>query len=140
MESTGLKTKFQREDVPAGTYTSVASVANISPPQSERDVAEVEDLDPEDQIKKKLPGLIDAGEVSLTLNFDPANAGHTALQTDFYAGVIKNYRILLPNNYAWTFPGFVSAFSPSEISAGDVIQAEVTITVTGKPDLAVAGA
>ncbi|MFZ5816301.1 MAG: phage tail tube protein [Bacillota bacterium] len=136
MEMTGLKTKFQREGAMAGTYTDVAQVANITPPQPEREVVDIEDLDPADEIKRKLPSLIDAGEVSLTLNFDPAETSQTTLEADFYAGDVHNYRILLPNNYAWTFPAFISGWAPSEITAGDVLQVEVTFTVTGKPTLA----
>ena len=138
-EITGLKTKFQRatdDGLGGTTWTNVAGVANISPPQLERDVVEVEDLDPIDEIKQKLAGLIDAGEVSLTLNFDPANTGHAALEADFYAGDAKQYRILLPNSYAWTVSAFVSSWAPSEISAGEVLQAEATFTLTGKPVLA----
>ncbi|HYF94420.1 MAG TPA: phage tail tube protein [Symbiobacteriaceae bacterium] len=135
-EQVGLKTKFQRETAVPGTYEDIAQLAGVTPPQSERDVAEVEDLNPTDGIKKKLPGPIDAGEVALTLNFDAANAGHDTLQDDFYAGTEHNYRIVLPDGYTWTVKGFVSGFAPSEIAAGDVIQAEVTITVTEKPVLA----
>lgn len=132
-ESLGLKTQFQREGATAGTFETVAQVASIQPPQLERDVADVEDLDPVDEIKKKLPGLIDAGEVTLTLNFDPDDTGQTALETDFYAGATKNYRIKLPSGQGWTFPAFISGWAPQEITAGDVIQVEVTLTVTGKP-------
>lgn len=132
-ETTGLKTKFQREGDTPDTFEDVAKVAGISPPQLSRDVAEVDELDPPDEIKGKLPGAIDAGEVSLTLNFDPDNDGHTALESDFWAGAARKYRIKLPNGYGWTFSGFVSGYAPSEIVAGDVVQAEVTITVTSKP-------
>lgn len=138
MEMTGLKSKFQREGA-VGAFTDVASVAKIAPPQPSRDTTDVEELDPPDQVKRKLPGLIDAGEVGLTLNFDPADAGHTALEADFYAGTIKQYRILLPNNYAWTCTGFVSGWKPSELDAGSVLQAEVTITVTAKPTFGLIG-
>lgn len=133
MESTGLKTKFYRESQTPGTYELIAKIANIQPPQLEREVAEVEDLDPPDEVRKKLPGLINAGEVTLTLNFDDTEEGHTALEDDFYAASIKNYRIKLPNGKGWTFPGFVSGWAPQQIAQGDVIQAEVTIAVTGKP-------
>lgn len=132
-EMTGLKTRFERED--GGTYETIAQVANITPPQPERETVEVEDLDPADGVMKKLAGLIDPGEVSLTLNFDPADNGHKALEDDFYAGVARNYRIVLPNGYGWTFSGIVTAFAPQEISAGDVLQVEVTIAVSGKPTL-----
>lgn len=135
MEMTGLKTKFQREGATPGTYEDIAQVAGITPPQPERETVDVEDLDPADGVKKKLAGLIDAGEVSLTLNFDPENTGHTDLEADFYAGVAKNYRIKLPNNFGWTFSGLVTGFAPNEIASGDVIQVEVTIAVSGKPVL-----
>ncbi|MGE5585723.1 MAG: phage tail tube protein [Bacillota bacterium] len=132
-ESLGLKTQFQREGATQGTYETVASVASIQPPQYAVDVAEIEDLDPPDAIKKKLPGLIDAGEVTLTLNFDPDDAGQTALETDLHARATRNYRIKLPSGDGWTFPAFISGWAPQEITAGDVIQVEVTLTVTGKP-------
>lgn len=132
-EMLGLKTLFQREGATQGTFETVAQVANIQPPQAERGVVEVEDLDPQDDIKKKLPGVIDVGEATLTLNFDPEDTGHTTLEEDFYSGVTKNYRIKLPNGKGWTFPAFISGWAPQEISEGDVIQVEVTLTVVGKP-------
>lgn len=135
-EMTGLKTKFLREsETTPGTYEAIAQVAGITPPQSEREVVEVEDLDPVDGVMKKLAGRLDPGEVSLTLNFDPTNTGHMDLEADFYAGEAHNYRIVLPNNYGWTFSGVVTGWSPSEIAASDVIQVEVTIAVSGKPTL-----
>lgn len=133
MEQLGLKTVFEREGATQGTYETVAQVASIQPPQLEREVVEVEDLNPPDDIKQKLGGVIDAGEVTLTLNFDGADAGHTALEGDFYAGTAKNYRIKLPSGKGWTFPAILTGWAPQEITEGDVIQVEVTLTVTGKP-------
>ena len=132
-ESLGLKTLFQREGATQGTFETIAQVASIQPPQPEREVVEVEDLNPTDDVKKKLPGVIDVGEVTLTLNFDPDDTGHTALESDFWAGAIKNYRIKLPTGEGWTFSGFISGWAPQEITEGDVLQVEVTITVTAKP-------
>lgn len=130
-EVTGLTTKFYREGATTGTWEEIAQVASITPPQPEREIVEVDELDPPGQVKKKLVGLIDPGEVSLTLNFDPSNTGHLALEQDFRDGQPKQYRIKLPNGYGWTFSGIVTAYQPQEISAGDVVQAEVTIALTG---------
>lgn len=130
-EVTGLTTKFYREGATAGTFEEIAQVASITPPQPEREVVEVDELDPPGQVRKKLVGLIDPGEVSLTLNFDPTNTGHLALEQDFRDGVAKQYRIVLPNNYGWTFTGIVTAYQPQEISSNEVVQAEVTIALTG---------
>lgn len=129
-ETTGLKTKFYRSE--DGTvWEEIAQVANITPPQPEREVAEVDELDPPGGIRKKLAGIIDPGEVSVTLNFDPSNQGHLKLDQDFRDGVARQYRIKLPNDYGWTFTGIVTSYAPQEISSDEVVQVEVTISLTG---------
>lgn len=132
-EKLGLGTQFQREGATPGTYETIAQVASITPPQIEADDVEIEDLDPVDDYKKYLPGLLDGGEVSLTLNFDGSTAGHTALLGDANSRTTKNFKIVLPDTAAWAFSGYVKGFAPQEITAGEVMQAEVTIKVTGKP-------
>lgn len=126
-EATGLKTTFILGTTPIGR------VASITPPGPQRDVAEVEDLNPTDEIKKKLLGLIDLGEMSLTINFDPADSGHAGLEAALYSGALQTCKIKYPTRSGYTFSGYVTGFAPQEISAGDVMQAEVTITVTTKP-------
>jgi len=88
-EITGLKTKFYREGDTAGTYEEIAQIASITPPQPEREVVEVDELDPPGEVRKKLAGLIDAGEASLTLNFDPANIGMLVLNKIFEMARLK---------------------------------------------------
>ncbi len=127
MESTGLKTKFVMG------ATTVGQVASIGPPGPQRDVIEVDDLDPTDEIKKKVLGLIDAGEVSLTINFDPENSGHQAIEAAFYSGAKQSCKIKYPSNKGYTFDAYVTGWAPQEITAGDVLQAEATFTVVSKP-------
>ena len=129
-ETTGLRTKFYRSE-DGSTFTQIAQVASITPPQPEREVAEVDELDPPGDVRKKLPGIIDPGEVTVTLNFDPTNTGHLALEQDFRDGQARQYRIKLPNGYGWTFTGIVTSYAPQEIASGDVVQAEVTIMLSG---------
>jgi hypothetical protein len=126
-ELTGMKTIFILG------ATTIAQVANIGPPGATRDVIEVDDLNPTNEIKKKLPGLIDVGETTLTLNFDPANSGHQALEAALYSGELQSCKIKYPTGSGYTFSGYVTGFAPQEISSDGVMQAEVTITVTTKP-------
>jgi hypothetical protein len=128
-ETTGLKTKFYREET-EGTFEEIAQIANVSPPQPEREQVEVEELDPPGEVKKKLAGLIDAGEATLTLNFDPENQCHLDLEQDFRDAAERQYRIKLPNGYGWTFKAICTGYKPQEISAGDVVQVEVTLMLT----------
>jgi len=131
MEFTGKGTTFYREGTTPDTFEEVAQIARVAPPQPERGTIEVEELNPPGGVKKKLADLIDAGEVTLILNFDPTNTGHLDLRDDFKAGTVRNYRIKLPMGYGWTFPAFVSAYQPQEIASSDVVQAEVKLTLAG---------
>jgi len=132
-ESTGLKTQFI-----LGTNT-IGQVASISPPGPTRETVDVEDLNPADEFKKKLIGLIDGGDMSFTINFDPENAGHQACEAALYSGVEQTCKIKYPSGKGYTFSGYVTGFAPQEITAGDVMQAEVTIAVTSKPTYGVIG-
>ncbi len=141
MERTGLKTQFLRESDVPGTYDRIASVASIAPPQLQREVIEVDDLDPTDEVKKKIVGLIDAGEFSAVLNFDPDEQSHKDLEADLHARLTRNYQIALPFDDTlytagghYTIAATVTGFAPQELSAGEVKQAEVTLAVQGKPD------
>ena len=133
-EASGLGTIFNRETDTPGDFEPIGQIANITPPGAQRDVIEVDDLNPTNEVKKKLLGLIDCGELTLTLNYDPEDEGHQDLEDDFHAGLAHNYQIELVSGGIWDITGIVTGFAPSEISAGDVMQAEVTITVTAKPE------
>jgi len=140
-ERTGLGTTFLRETAAdSSVFTAIAQVATITPPQLTRETVDVEELAPADDFKKKLVGLIDGGEFSVTLNFDPDEESHGDLEEDFANGVPYNYRIQFPFDeevYSgggyYDITGIVTGFAPQEIAASDVMQAEVTIAVTAKP-------
>ena len=141
-ETVGLGVTFLREDDTIDDeFNEIAQVASISPPQLERNIVEVDDLNPEDQIKKKLPGLVDAGELVVTLNFDvDGEAGHDDLKDDFNSKAEKNYRVQFPideeEEEGGYFPiaGIVTGFAPQEIGAEDVFQVQITITATKKSE------
>lgn len=141
-EATGLGTKFQRGDGEAPTegFNDIAQVVTITPPQLTRETVDVEELAPANDFKRKLVGLIDGGEFSLVLNFDPEDETQQNLQDDFANGLPHNYRIQFPydeDEYSGggycSITGIVTGFAPQEISAGEVMQAEITIAVTSKP-------
>lgn len=126
-ETLGIKTTFKWGG------DTIAQLASINPPGPERNVIEVDDLNPTDEVKKKLAGLIDAGECTLTLNFDKSATGHAALQTDFWSATTKQSTITFPDNKGTcSFSGFIKSFAPQEIGAEDVFQVQVGIEVTTK--------
>lgn len=125
-EATGIGTTFKWDG------NVVAQVVTITPPGPTRETIDVEELAPTDDFKRKLVGLIDGGEMSLTINFEPTVGNH-ALLGALYAGVAKACEIGYKGGRKCSFNGLVTGFAPSEIAAGEVMQAEVTIAVTSKP-------
>ncbi len=148
-ERTGLHTTFHRLDRVKDEYEEIASVVTISPPQVARETVDVEELNPEDDIKRKLIGLIDAGEMTLVVNFDPEDDTQMLLSEDLEAGEEEGYRIQFPlpepeegedngeTEYEggyYDIIGIVTGFAPQEIAAGSVVQAEITIAITAKTE------
>lgn len=133
-EILGMGTKFYREGTTPDTFEVIAGVSNISPPQPQRNIVEIEELDPPGEVKRKIAGLIDAGEVQLTLNFLPEDPGQTALEQDFKDAKVINYRIKLPNDYGWTFSAICTAYQPQELEAEGVVQVVTIFALTGVYD------
>ncbi|MER3407702.1 MAG: hypothetical protein C4292_02630 [Nitrososphaera sp.] len=133
-EMLGFGSKFYRQ-VPGNppTWQLVAQVSSITPPQPEREVVDIEELDPPGLIKRKLVGVVDPGEVTVTLNYDATNADHTALEDTFWSGAIRKYRIILPNNKGWEFDAAISGYKFSDITQSDVVQTEVTFALWSRP-------
>lgn len=129
-----------------GTYITrngveIAEVTEIGGPSIESDVIDVTHLRSPDFFREKIAGIKDGGEVSLALNYVPADPTHDAstglLSALAGTGVSpqETYVITFPDTTQWTIPGFVSGFEVTSAFDGK-IEADVTITVSGKPTLA----
>lgn len=128
--STGYGTTLWRK-ASDGSLTKIGGVSTITPPSSETEEAEVKELDG-DGFKKSLPGLTNPGEVQVVLNFDPENEGHTQLIADRDAKTVNDYRITLPGaSFGWDFKAWVKKYEVGELDGSTVIQATVTLRVTG---------
>jgi predicted secreted protein len=123
-------------------FTTIAELRNVSGPSLSADAIDVTVHNTPTPWRKFISGLLDGGEVSLDINFVPTNATHTAATA---GGLVKTmtdrteltYKIVFPDDSAteWSFPGIITAFEPSSDPA-DVLQASVTIKVSGPPTLA----
>lgn len=113
--------------------STITQVETISSPQPTRDTIDVEELNPTDDIKRKLVGLIDVGEMTFTVNFNPEDATHQALEAALYSGALQSCQIIYKVGYGYSFSGYVTGFAVQEIASGSVMKAEVTVTLTTKP-------
>ena len=114
------------------TFTAVAEVTSITPPNYSRDAVDVTHMNSDDTFREYIAGLMDAGEVQIELNYIP-NASDVLIAA-LEAGK-QNYQITMPNSVTFTFAAVMTDFSlqaPNE----DKLTASATFKVSGKPTLA----
>lgn len=129
--SIGYGATFAR-DSGGGVFADIAEVVSITPPQMSRDTPDATHLASPDGYREFISGLRDGGEISLELNFVPADATQTLLRTDFDGDAPVDYQITFPDTSNVTATAFVTALSPS-VPLDDKMALSVTLKVTGKP-------
>ncbi len=115
----------------SGSFTAVADVRSWSGPTTEN--PEIDTTTLSSTAKEFVGGLVDFGELSLELNFDPNKASHQQLFADMEASppTVTGWRITFVSptqNYTWS--AFVKGFSISGEVDG-VIQGSLTLRLSG---------
>jgi hypothetical protein len=111
------------------SFTNVAEVTNVSPPQYARDAIEATHHGSPNGYREYIPGMMDAGDVTLEINYIPSAADTIIAALQAGRG---QFRITLPNAISVTFSGIVTAYSP-EAPLDGKMSATVTIKVDGRP-------
>lgn len=128
-------TQLQRGDgAPTEVFTAIANVTSIKGPELKRETIDVTAHDSADAYMQFVGGLKDGGEVSLDLNYDPAE--HDALVSDLDDAAPRNYKLVFPVSpvATWAFAAIMTEFS-SEAPYDDKLSASVTLKVSGKPTI-----
>ena len=122
------------------TFATIAEVSDLKPPQIHQEALEATSHDSTDGWKEFQGGLLDAGEVTFQIFYQPTHATHS-----YSAGMLKdavnrtkrNFQLVFPDAGAttWTFAALVTAFNPSAPVDG-LLTADITLKVSGKPTLA----
>jgi predicted secreted protein len=118
------------------TFTSIAEITKLTPPNRGRDSIEVTHTASSDGYKEFIPGWRDGGEVPFEANWLPTNTTQdetTGVLSTFHDNLPHNWRIVVPAvNLTFPFTGFVTAYEPDlDISAQGMLKG--TIKITGKP-------
>jgi hypothetical protein len=121
-------------------FTSIAEVGDISGPALKMDTQDVTSHVSPGAFRERVPGLLDAGEVTFSLSFLPTAATQsqsTGLIRDLRNRTKRNFQLVFPDagSTTWSFAAYVTAFSPKEPVEGK-LSADVTLTITGQPTLA----
>jgi len=119
----------------------IANVKDISGPELTQDIEDVTSHDSTGAWREKIGTLLDGGEITLELVFDPNTATHKyasgGLLYDFVSRAKNAYSLVLPSTPAvtWTFNALVTKFSPKHPVDG-ALTASATLTITGPVTLA----
>jgi predicted secreted protein len=135
-------TEFKRDSTGGGSFVKIANVSDLSGPEREREAIEVTAHDSPDQYREFVKGLKDGGEVSITLNYNPGDSGHKALDADFEEDGLRDYQVvLLPGDadeHTWEFSALITSLGDS-FPVDDRMEREVTVKISGKPTLTATG-
>ena len=128
-----------RIDDGTGSYTTIAEVTDIGGPSMSLDPIDVTSHDSIAAFREFIGGLLDAGEVTLTINYVPTAGTHdatTGLIADMVARVVRNFKLVFPDSgtTTWTFAALITAFESAE-PIDDKLSADVTLKLSGQPTL-----
>ena len=121
-------------------FTAIAEVANISGPSLSMDTIDVTNHSSTDGWREFIGGLLDGGEISLDINYQPTEGTHdftTGLLKNMSNKTVRNFQLVFPDGSSttWSFSALITAFEPSE-PIDNKLSAAVTLKLAGKPTLA----
>ncbi len=128
----GVQFKRGNNDGPPETFTTVGEATSISGPGMERDTIDVTSHDSPNRFREWVGGLVDGGEVSFEVNWDPSI--HVGLIADFEDPLPRSYQIVMPTppGGRFNFEGFITNMG-HEFPLDDKMSADFTFKISGKP-------
>jgi len=126
-----------RSGLGSGTYSTVAFVGDIKSPSVKLKTEQVLHHSMTSRAEQKEATIIELGECTFDVYFDPAQGTHDAATGLLYLrnnAIERDFQIIMPDtgNYTETFSGFVTECTPEEPVDG-LLKASVTIDVTSLP-------
>jgi hypothetical protein len=128
---TGIGLKFGIKPTQAATtYTDVAEVFDLTPPQEMDDEIEVTHYQSPDGFKEFIGGLTDPGECTFSINYVPGSSTETLILGAKAGKKARGVRVTWPNGWTWTFDLLIRGFQPTA-PLNDKLTAEITGRVSG---------
>lgn len=121
-----------------GNLTELAEVVSATFPTDETDEVDATHLQSPGRRKEFISGLIDGGECTVTMNYDPGSATDLLLTAAKSTGDTRKVRFEIPDNTGtgvidWniTTSCFVKKYAPDTMTTGEKITATATLRITG---------
>lgn len=115
-------------------FTTIAEVGDISGPGLTAEAVEITNHSSTNGWREYVPGLLDGGEVSFSINYMPDDTTHDESAGLFYAmteRLTRFYQLLYPDDSYHIFQAIVTGLSPDNPVSGK-LSADVTLKITGE--------
>jgi len=111
------------------TFTTISEINSIGLPQRTRPMIDATDLS--SVAREFVPGLLDSGQVTLSMNF--TRDTYIDMVNDQDSDTSVNYQIVLPDTGATTidFAGYVQDIGGASPGPDEKVTVDVTIKITG---------
>lgn len=131
IKTLGTILRMSQEAGSPQNFVTLGNVTELSGPARERNIIPTGNL--ASTAMTKMAGLIDEGDFSFTLNFDPPQSGHQQVVQAFEDGLAREFAITLTDTGAAEvhFMGIVKS-QPLQIPFDDKVTMQVAVAVTGK--------
>ena len=132
----GATTKHELTTDGGTTYIQTANIANLTTPEESRGVSEDSYLDDVSGFKEFVAGVFDAGELTLDLKWNTADAGQTILDAAFENLdsdlAIVHGRITFSNDVLYEYDGIITSRGQPVVKE-ETMKRSYKIKVTGAP-------
>jgi hypothetical protein len=128
----GSKLELGNGDGPPETFDQVYDLTGFEPPDEKVDTHDVSHFESPGGVKEKIAGMIDAGEATFDVNYNPAVYEiHQRIMALKASRAVANWKFSFPDGMETDiFPAFVSGFKP-KLGPNDPLTATITLTLAG---------
>lgn len=122
----------------ASVFTDIAQVVGVGPPKMSKGTSETTDLSMD--WKTFIASVKDAGQVTLTIEYDAASATHAALWTAYSEAPtssnnwgVQDWKTIFADagNAAVAYSGVLTNFEWDDVDIEKVVTAQITIKISG---------
>lgn len=136
----GYNSKFYlgSSDGASPNYTELQEVVSIEGLGYSTDSVDASHMQSPEAFREFLPGMTDAGEASLEVNYVPGSDTEQVLDELFDlppASRTRRWKIEYPNGVTKTFLGFITSMS-TNAPLDDKLSMSLTVKATGRPAIA----
>lgn len=117
------------------TLTELVEVVSFTLPNSVVEQLDASHLKSPNRKREKISGMIDDGDISITVNYIAGGATDVLIRAAKAAGDIRDWMAVVPRStgVSWEIEGegFVSGWDRGEIVGDGVMRGTMTVTISG---------